>query len=615
MAYLLSNPPCNFNIGGAIMRNLLFTFLGIFLLFSLNSCQKHSFTTDNDNEHAVNSMNDLVVSDDFTWRTTKDIHVIIDLPEANQNLLPVSIADEQGKRMFFTGYPEMGDNRLVTNITIPSYITQLKLIFPDAANRQPVNVSLIGDNLFYDLSQGGNKSVMVPCDLSGFLTYSQGGWGAPAQGNNPGAVRDAYFNAVFPTGMDVGDPSNFTIHFSSASAVENFLPAGGPDNPLTQNLIDPASGNSLGTWAGQIVAAVMNVSYDEAGYLGTGFTDLKNLVFIAGPFAGTSIEDFLVIANTALGGGSASGYSYMQIGFAAEQVNLAFDGFNHNFFTCPNGSGGGGGGGGGNPTNTQFEGSLAFEDLWPWKGDYDFNDLVISYDFDITKNAQEYVQHIKATFKIRAFGAFFKNGFGFTLPNVSSNAIVNATGSVLKSNSVITLAGNGLEAGQPHATVIVNDDFFDIMPHPGNGIGVNTEIYSPYVQPATIEINMDFVPGTVTFNQLDIGHFNPFLFIDQNRSIEIHLPGYAPTALADQSFIGTGEDAGSMGSTHYYKTINNLPWAINIPEEFDYPIEKHDITTVYTHFAEWAESNGTVYPDWYKDLPGYRNQSSVYTHN
>jgi hypothetical protein len=30
-------------------------------------------------------------------------------------------------------------------------------------------------------------------------------------------------------------------------------------------------------------------------------------------------------------------------------------------------------------------GTLAFEDLWPSTGDYDFNDLVVDYDFKIIK--------------------------------------------------------------------------------------------------------------------------------------------------------------------------------------------------------------------------------------
>lgn len=575
-------------------------------MLAITSCHK-TFPTVTKKNHQVTSMNDLVVSDNFNWKTTKDIFVIIKLPSNAAFVLPISIYDEHNNRIFFTGYPEKDKDQLVTKITIPSYLSKLQLGFPENSGLESVTVSLTGNNLLYDLTRG-QKSVAAPCDLAGFLTYSQGGWGAPAHGNNPGAVRDAYFNAVFPSGLDVGDPSNFTIHFSSATAIETFLPGGGPNNSLTQNLIDPINTNGIGNWAAQIVAAVMNIGYDEAGYLGSGYTDLKNLKYIVGPFSGMTIEDFMIIANTALGGGSTSGYSYNQIGYAAEQINLAFDGYDHNYFTCS------GNGGGGNPNlSVQFDGTLAFEDLWPWKGDYDFNDLVVNYEFDITKNAQEMVQHLKATFTIYAIGAYFHNGFGFSLPTVTPNEIVSSTGSVLKSNSVITLMGNGLESGQSKATVIVSDDVFDIMPNPGGGIGVNTEIYAPYVQPVTIEINMDFAPGAVTFSQLDIGHFNPFIFVDQTRGAEVHLPGYNPTDLADQTLIGTGEDAGYQGG--FYKTNNNLPWAINIPEVFDYPLEKDDITTVYNHFAQWAESDGIDYPDWYKDLPGYRNQSLIYIHN
>jgi LruC domain-containing protein len=59
-------------------------------------------------------------------------------------------------------------------------------------------------------------------------------------------------------------------------------------------------------------------------------------------------------------------------------------------------------------------------------------------------------------------------------------------------------------------------------------------------------------------------------------------------------------------------TVENLPWAINIYESFDYPIEKQDILWVHLKFAEWAMSGGVQFPDWYKNLQGYRNNSLIY---
>ncbi len=257
-------------------------------------------------------------------------------------------------------------------------------------------------------------------------------------------------------------------------------------------------------------------------------------------------------------------------------------------------------------------GTLAFEDLWPGKGDYDFNDLVLDYQFEITTNTGNMVQHVKGTFVIKAFGASFENGFGFQLSSAINPTDVTVTGSRLTEN-IITLSGNGTEAGQTIPTIIVYDNAFAQMPHPGMGIGVNTEEDAPYVDPVTIVIDMEFTPNTYSYNDLDIANFNPFIFVNKDRSVEVHLPDYPPTALADQALFGTYEDDSDPATGRYYKTVNNLPWAINIYESFDYPIEKQEIVWAYLKFATWATSGGTTFEDWYKDLTGYRNDALIYT--
>ncbi len=263
------------------------------------------------------------------------------------------------------------------------------------------------------------------------------------------------------------------------------------------------------------------------------------------------------------------------------------------------------------PDPETFAGTLAFEDLWPGKGDYDINDLVISYDFEITKNAQEKVKQVEATFVISAFGANLHNGFGFSFPGVSPNDISSVTGYDLASGAIYNLAANGTELGQTAATFIVFDDPFRLMPHPGAGIGVNTDYPAPFVTPVTIVLEIDFVDGEVSYSQLDIGNFNPFIVISQVRGMEVHLPDYPPTDLHDPSYFGTFEDDTNPPSK-YYMTENNLPWAINIPAQYDYPVERQIILGAYYHFAEWAESSGATFTDWYKDLPGYRNTSVIY---
>ena len=156
------------------------------------------------------------------------------------------------------------------------------------------------------------------------------------------------------------------------------------------------------------------------------------------------------------------------------------------------------------------------------------------------------------------------------------------------------------------------DNAYNEMQHPGMGIGVNTEQEAPYVEPVTLEIRIYFPENTYTFAQVDIANFNPFIIVNQERGVEVHLPGYAPTALADMSKFGTWEDNSNPGTGRWYVNDKNHPWAINIIERFDYPIEKQEILWAHLKFAEWAMSGGVQFPDWYKNLTGYRNESLIY---
>ncbi|HKK09576.1 MAG TPA: LruC domain-containing protein [Bacteroidales bacterium] len=256
-------------------------------------------------------------------------------------------------------------------------------------------------------------------------------------------------------------------------------------------------------------------------------------------------------------------------------------------------------------------GTLAFEDLWPGKGDYDFNDLVIDFKFNINTDQNNMVNNVDATFIIQAFGAGMENGFGFQLSEDIDPADVTVSGYSIKEN-YISLEANGIESGQSRPTIIVFDNAYKQMPHPGNGIGVNTEENAPYVTPDTIQISMTFPTNQYSYNDLDISNFNPFLIVDQTRGIEVHLPDYKPTDLADPQYLGSMDDDSEPGSDRYYKTSNNLPWAIKIYEAFDYPIEKIEIIDAHLKFDEWATSGGTEFEDWYQDNQGYRNQGNIY---
>lgn len=255
-----------------------------------------------------------------------------------------------------------------------------------------------------------------------------------------------------------------------------------------------------------------------------------------------------------------------------------------------------------------YRGSLAFEDLWPAQGDYDFNDMVINYDNDHILNGNNQLVEIEADWTIRAVGASFANGFGFQFKNLPSAAIQSVSGSQYTEN-LINRAANGTENGQNLATVIAFDNVFKQM-RP-NGQFINTVPAQPSVAPVTISTNMLF-SSPVSQNAVGLPPYNPFIFVNGDRSREVHLANQAPTALADLNRLGTVDDDSDASSERYYKTANNLPWALDVIEGFNYPIEYAPINEAYLNFNSWAESGGQQNQNWFLDLPGQLNTAKIY---
>jgi LruC domain-containing protein len=83
--------------------------------------------------------------------------------------------------------------------------------------------------------------------------------------------------------------------------------------------------------------------------------------------------------------------------------------------------------------------------------------------------------------------------------------------------------------------------------------------------------------------------------------MEVHLPDMPPTFNANTEFFNNEDDDSNPASGRYYKTAINLPWAINIPSQWSYPIERISIIQAYNFFDEWAESSGTERTDWYEN--------------
>ena len=171
---------------------------------------------------------------------------------------------------------------------------------------------------------GGALLFTVP-QPTNLVTVTQGGWGAPPHGNNPGQLLLTNFTAVFPFGLNIGCASH-QLRFTSAAAVQAFLPQGGPPGVLTQTLLtNPTSRTSAGVFAGQVLALSLNVAFSNAGKLPMG---LANSTIASGPLAGQTVAFVLNLANNVIGGCTtlpAGVTSVSQLNDIVDAINNSFD--------------------------------------------------------------------------------------------------------------------------------------------------------------------------------------------------------------------------------------------------------------------------------------------------
>lgn len=239
-------------------------------------------------------------------------------------------------------------------------------------------------------------------------------------------------------------------------------------------------------------------------------------------------------------------------------------------------------------------GSLAFEDMWPQKGDYDMNDLVVDYNFKAVTNVANEVIELEGDWRIRALGASHRNGLAIELP-VAPEYIASVELDKIRSGS-IALSPNGTEAGQERAVVVLFDNSHELFGRPGM---VNTLPRSESVPPVQITFRIKF---SKPVKLIDLGDapFNPFIFVN-DRSVEVHLPGMPPTSKANAALLGKQADSSRPAEGRFYKSGDNMPWAIHLPEKFDYPLESRAIDKAHLRFSEWAKSGGTRDKDWFRN--------------
>jgi LruC domain-containing protein len=257
------------------------------------------------------------------------------------------------------------------------------------------------------------------------------------------------------------------------------------------------------------------------------------------------------------------------------------------------------------PSETGYA-TLAYEDNWPYTADYDMNDVVIHYRItEILKDGEIKKSFIKG--RLAAFGADYHNGFAIRLPRLSRDNIDTSLTRQIHNDS--QQINSGLELDSNEAIFIVSNEL-------NKEKGTDCRYFRTLSnclenESFTFELHISIVDG-ISVDDIASMPYDPFIFstpgyyhgeglpLHPGRKWEVHLPDQSPTEKFDgDSMWGLGIDASDASNEIYFKTADNLPWALLITDEWQWPLERVDLVNAYPAFATYAESGGTLEKDWF----------------
>lgn len=212
---------------------------------------------------------------------------------------------------------------------------------------------------------------------------------------------------------------------------------------------------------------------------------------------------------------------------------------------------------------------VAYEDLFPASGDYDFNDLVVAYRYQFGVNASGLVERIDGVAYLIARGSAYTHDWTLDIPlpadalagSSSSCGTVNAVGASL--SCAVTVDAGRLRWNAFSDTVAA-------FPNPGAtpATPVNTPAASSPIKGPKATFSISFASG---LKLTDFGVDDPWILV-RNTAKQVHLSN---------------------------RNSRGYPFALMMPSAWMIPVEYIDMGLAYQTFATFVSSSGSQAADWY----------------
>lgn len=226
-------------------------------------------------------------------------------------------------------------------------------------------------------------------------------------------------------------------------------------------------------------------------------------------------------------------------------------------------------------------GIYTFEDMWPARGDYDMNDVMVSVDYEKVMDASLANKGIYSetfTFITYENVAINKNGLGVTLENAG--------------DADISLTIDGVET--------------DWVKREGNVILLTDNVKNYMGKEYKLTLTY---ASAVKKEQARVKTFI-WKAGEGEGNWEVHISKESPTIFADLSerYFGQRDDRSVLADGIFYVREGNYPFAIflsgctkdNISKLLMPENEERPIDAVYPDYAGWVTSAGKTNAGWYK---------------
>lgn len=245
---------------------------------------------------------------------------------------------------------------------------------------------------------------------------------------------------------------------------------------------------------------------------------------------------------------------------------------------------------------------MMVEDVYPWTGDLDMNDVVFNFRLEYKMLDNKNVESLTVRLQPVALGGKQYTQIGVALQFAGLKDVfasyAKVSGQVGVPNEMFSLAANGTEEGNDQTIPLVGNLYDCFSQKEGC---VNTFSKFSHLNASEIVVTINFDTYTPEYSQIQLlkpdkgGQNRIDLFVTfGDRGKEVHLKGAPQTAKIAEDFKKYAS----------YCSPERWVWALILENVIKYPEEGNAIYEVYPLFKDWANGKIETEDEWTYDHTG-----------